>query len=70
MFIGGELGLLGGGFSARRTVTRDPESRRRIENAFRRFRADVLREEAKKLDGQASEGSSLLDGFGGLDTYI
>lgn len=65
------MGLLGGGYSARRSITGDPESRKRIENAFRRFRADVLREEAKRLDGQASGGSSgLLDGSGGLDSFI
>jgi len=33
-----------------RTINRDPEARERIETAFRRFRADVLRKEADALD--------------------
>ncbi|KAL9596722.1 MAG: hypothetical protein Q9179_004523 [Wetmoreana sp. 5 TL-2023] len=50
LFVGGETGLLTGGASAGRRITRDPESRERIETAFRRFRADVLRKEADALD--------------------
>ncbi len=50
LFLGGETGLLTGSASAGRTITRDPESRQRIETAFRRFRADVLRKEADTLD--------------------
>ncbi|KAL8923173.1 MAG: hypothetical protein Q9208_004736 [Pyrenodesmia sp. 3 TL-2023] len=50
LFLGGETGLLTGSASASRTITRDPESRKRIETAFRRFRADVLRKEANALD--------------------
>ncbi|KAL8787056.1 MAG: hypothetical protein Q9213_002398 [Squamulea squamosa] len=50
LFLGGETGLLTGSASAGRTITRDPESRERIETAFRRFRADVLRKEADALD--------------------
>ncbi|KAI4114253.1 MAG: hypothetical protein LQ338_008026 [Usnochroma carphineum] len=50
LFLGGETGLLTGASSAGRTITRDPESRQRIETAFRRFRADVLRKEADALD--------------------
>lgn len=51
LFIGGETGLLTGSASASRTVSRDPESKARIETAFRKFRADVLRKEADDLDG-------------------
>ncbi|KAL8686307.1 MAG: hypothetical protein Q9218_007198 [Villophora microphyllina] len=54
LFLGGETGLLTGGSSAGRTITRDPEARERIETAFRRFRADVLRKEADQLDKKKS----------------
>ncbi|KAL9025101.1 MAG: hypothetical protein Q9196_006023 [Gyalolechia fulgens] len=50
LFLGGETGLLTGSASASRSITRNPESRDRIETAFRRFRADVLRKEADALD--------------------
>ncbi|KAF1990850.1 hypothetical protein K402DRAFT_389750 [Aulographum hederae CBS 113979] len=50
LFIGGETGLLTGSISAGRTLSRDRESRERIETAFRKFRADVLRREADALD--------------------
>lgn len=43
-------GFLAGSASAGRNITSDPESRKRIETAFRRFRADVLRKEADALD--------------------
>lgn len=51
LFLGGETGLLTGSGSAAGTVSSDPESRARIETAFRKFRADVLRKEADTLDG-------------------
>ena len=51
LFLGGETGLLTGSASASRTISRDPESKARIEAAFRKFRADVLRKEADDLDG-------------------
>lgn len=51
LFLGGETGLLTGSGSAARTISGDPESRARIETAFRKFRADVLRKEADALDG-------------------
>jgi hypothetical protein len=44
------IGLLGGSASASRSITKDPEMRKRIENAFRKFRADVLRREADEID--------------------
>ncbi|KAK4998600.1 hypothetical protein LTR66_002199 [Elasticomyces elasticus] len=50
LFFGGELGLLSGSTFANRTISQDPESRKRIETAFRRFRADVLRKEAEALE--------------------
>ncbi|KAL8739100.1 MAG: hypothetical protein Q9181_000211 [Wetmoreana brouardii] len=49
-FISRETGILTGSTSAGRTISRDPETRERIETAFRRFRADVLRKEADALD--------------------
>jgi len=54
LFIGGETGLLTGSYAANRTLTRDSDTKRRIEAAFRRFRADVLRREAERLDGGES----------------
>ncbi|KAJ5122588.1 hypothetical protein N7448_003722 [Penicillium atrosanguineum] len=50
LFLGGELGFLAGSASAASNITSDPESRKRIETAFRKFRADVLRKEADALD--------------------
>jgi hypothetical protein len=57
LFLGGETGLLTGSYSASRTISQDPESKARIEAAIRKFRADVLRKEADRLDG----GESVLD---------
>lgn len=54
LFVGGETGLLTGSFSAGRLITKDADSRKRIEDAFRKFRADALRQEADKLDGGGS----------------
>lgn len=50
LFLGGEIGGLGGGWSAKRLVTGDEESRKRIETAFRRFKADVLRRQVEELE--------------------
>lgn len=50
VFLGGELGLLGGSASAKSTISQDPESRKRIENAFRKFRMDVLKKEIEMLE--------------------
>lgn len=50
LFFGGELGTLSGSYSASRTVTGDPSSKARIEGAFRKFRAEVLRKEASMLE--------------------
>lgn len=54
LFLGGETGLLTGSASARRTVRKDPESKARIEKAFRKFRAEVLRKQADALEGSSS----------------
>lgn len=61
LFLGGETGLLTGSASASRTITRDPESKARIETAFRRFKADVLRKEADSIDEK--KGVSEMLGF-------
>lgn len=58
LFFGGELGVLTGGMSANRTVSRDLESRKRIETAFKSFRADQLRLEANMLE-KSTGGFSL-----------
>jgi len=50
LFLGGETGLLTGSLSAGRTISKDPESRQRIEIAFRKFRADAYRKQADLLD--------------------
>ncbi|EAW15350.1 uncharacterized protein ACLA_060170 [Aspergillus clavatus NRRL 1] len=50
LFLGGELGFFAGAASGSRSITADPERRKRIETAFRKFRADVLRKEADELD--------------------
>lgn len=49
IFLGGEIGLLTGMSSARRTITKDPETKARVERAFRGFRADVLEKEIQML---------------------
>ncbi|KAL3462112.1 hypothetical protein BJX64DRAFT_259633 [Aspergillus heterothallicus] len=50
LFLGGELGFLAGATSGSSSLTRDPERKKRVETAFRRFRADLLRKEADELD--------------------
>lgn len=56
LFLGGEAGLLTGGWSAKRSITQDPEMKKRIEKAFNAFRADVLRKQIEQLEGGKSEG--------------
>ena len=51
LFLGGETGFLTGSSSASRTISKDPETRAKVETAFRKFKADVLRKEADALDG-------------------
>ena len=66
IFAGGEIGLWLGGWRAKRGVEQgDPGGRGRIEAAFRRFRADVLRKEAEGLEKAAAGGEG--GGLGGGD---
>ena len=43
------IGFWAGTASGSRNITSDPERRKRIETAFKKFRADVLRKEADEL---------------------
>lgn len=63
LFIGGETGLLLGGYSAKRTITSDPDRKARVEAAFRRFRADVLKRELAQLEKEDSKDSALEKWF-------
>lgn len=62
VFVFGELGMLAGGLRAKGIVSQDADSRARIETAFRRFRADVLRREADSLE----RGGDFGKGMGGM----
>lgn len=57
VFVFGELGMLVGASRAKSRISQDFESRKRIETAFRRFRADVLRKEAQALEAGAETGT-------------
>lgn len=59
IFVGGELGMLGGAWSAQRTIGRDGAGKERIDMAFRRFRADVLRREADQLEAKGPVSRAL-----------
>lgn len=59
LFVGGETGLLTGSWSARRTISSDPDTKKRVEQAFRSFKADVLRKQIAELEGGKSD--SLLE---------
>jgi len=48
--LGGELGFLLGSWSATRLITKDPARKHRIESAYRGFKADLLRNEAARLE--------------------
>ncbi|PGH12231.1 hypothetical protein AJ79_04411 [Helicocarpus griseus UAMH5409] len=63
LFLGGETGLACGVWSARRTISKDPESKKRIENAFAKLRADILRRQADKLDGGKTVPEKVADIF-------
>jgi hypothetical protein len=56
LFLGGEIGILSGSWSAKRTIQQDPESKKRIEKAFRGFKADVLKKQITDLE--KGEGKS------------
>lgn len=63
LFVGGEVGFLTGTWSAKRTITSDPEAKARIEKAFRSFRADVLRKQIEELErGDKGEQTSTIFG--------
>ncbi|KAK1778659.1 hypothetical protein QBC45DRAFT_413492 [Copromyces sp. CBS 386.78] len=62
--LGGETGLLTGSASATRTITRDPISRQRIENAFRLFQIDVLKRQLNGLEREGKEGET-----SGMDSW-
>ena len=50
LFLGGETGFLTGSWSAARVITEDPTRKDRIEEAYRRFRIDVLKKEIQRLE--------------------
>jgi len=50
IFLGGETGILTGVGSARRMISKDLETKARVDKAFRRFRTDVLRKEIELLE--------------------
>lgn len=62
LFLGGEVGLLTGSYRARQFVNREPDSRQRIERAFRGFQADALRMQASQLE----QGNSTNKWTGGI----
>lgn len=55
LFLGGETGLLTGTWAARRTIAEDPDRKKRIEAAYRAFRADVLRKQIEELESGREE---------------
>ncbi|KAL9580415.1 MAG: hypothetical protein Q9212_004514 [Teloschistes hypoglaucus] len=54
LFLGGQIGILTGAGSSQRLIARDPEAKKRIDTAFRKIRADVLRQEADTSDKRTS----------------
>lgn len=50
LFIGGEIGVLTGSWSAKRSILSDPARKERVEKAFRAFRIDVLKKEVQDLE--------------------
>jgi hypothetical protein len=57
LFIGGEMGILSGSWSAKRMIASDPERRKRIQAAWKGFKADVLKREALELE-KGGEGDT------------
>lgn len=53
LFLGGELGFVSGTASASRTITKDPESKARIEKAFKNYRIDVMKQEIQQMEGKS-----------------
>jgi len=56
-FLGGETGFLTGSAAASNMIMSDPESRRRIEDAFRLFQADVMRRQLTALEATIQDRS-------------
>lgn len=57
LFLGGEFGLLLGQSALRKTITQNPETRARVEKAYRGFKADILRKELQAVEnGQGGLG--------------
>lgn len=50
LFLGGETGFLTGSWSAARIITEVPLRKDRVEDAYRRFRIDVLKKEIDRLE--------------------
>ncbi|KAL5337499.1 hypothetical protein BJX70DRAFT_369521 [Aspergillus crustosus] len=50
LLLGGELGFFAGASSGSKSITGNPDRKKRVEDAFRSFRADMLRKEADALD--------------------
>ncbi|KAK3377485.1 hypothetical protein B0H63DRAFT_219651 [Podospora didyma] len=69
LFLGGETGFLTGTASATRTISKDPDSRIRIENAFRKFQVDVLKREINSLEKATASTSTTGSGGGGDSGY-
>lgn len=67
--LGAETGLLSGSASATRTITRDPDSRKRIEDAFRLFQVDVLKRQLNVLEGQGKSSGSGSDSGSGASSW-
>jgi len=63
LFVGGETGLLLGSYSAKRAITSDPERKARIETAYKRFRADILRRELALLEKEDPKDDTLEKWF-------
>ncbi|KAK3324997.1 hypothetical protein B0H66DRAFT_547214 [Apodospora peruviana] len=57
LFLGGECGFLTGTASASNTIMKDPESRRRIEDAFRLFQVDLLKKQLSSLEATIQDSS-------------
>ncbi|KAM7200396.1 hypothetical protein V8F20_005373 [Naviculisporaceae sp. PSN 640] len=57
LFLGGEMGFITGTAAASNTIMSDPESKRRIEDAFRMFQADVMRRQLTALEATIEDRS-------------
>jgi hypothetical protein len=49
------VGVLAGSWSAKRSLTSDPEVKARLETAFKNFRIDVLKKEIEDLEGNKNK---------------